>query len=74
MTDQLKWCLRLLFRCFGRFNFSDEKFVESVICNFLKMIKWKDEDDYIILLGPFDIVKPIIVVEFPFCTKDEAKE
>ena len=38
------------------------------------MIKWKDEDDYIILLGPFDIVKPIIVVEFPFCTKDEAKE
>ena len=30
-----------------------------------------DEDDYIIPPGFFDIAKPVIVIEVPFCTKNE---
>ena len=30
-----------------------------------------DEDDYIIPTGFFDIAKPVIVIEVPFCTKNE---
>ena len=48
-----------------------QKFVESVICSFKNDKIESVEDDYIIPPGFFDIAKPVIIVEVPFCTKNE---
>ena len=48
-----------------------QKFVESVIRNFENNKIESVEDDYIILPGFFDIAKPIVIAEVPFCTKNE---
>ena len=48
-----------------------QKFVESVNRNFENDKIESVEDDYIIPLGFFDIAKPVIIIEVPFCTKNE---
>ena len=48
-----------------------QKFVESVIRNSENDQIGNVEDDYIIPPGLFDIVKPVIITEVPFCIKNE---
>ena len=48
-----------------------QKFVESVIRNFENDKIESVEDDYIIPAGFFDTAKSIIIIEVPFCTKNE---
>ena len=48
-----------------------QKFVESVVRNFENDQIRNVEDDYIIPPGLFDIVKPVIITEVPFCIKTE---
>ena len=48
-----------------------QKFVESAIHNFENDNVESVEDDCINPRGCFDIGKPIIIVEVPFCTKNE---
>ena len=48
-----------------------QKFVENMIHNFENDKIESVEDDYIIPPGFFDIAKPVIIVEVPFCTKNE---
>ena len=47
-----------------------QKIVESVIRNFENANTESVEDDYIIPQRFFDIAKPAVIVEVPFCTKN----
>ena len=46
-------------------------FAESVICNFENDKVEGVEDEHIIPPGFSDKAKPVIIVEVPFCTKNE---